>query len=135
MTDQSTEDTQWLTTAQNPRAPQYGADQGQRGWRIHAVKATKSETLSACAARSAACGLLPAHGWDMDLFVDRPCARCLVATGLACSVCRGRGSTGKVADGTHQTCNGCNGGYTAKAQRALAALGEQLAQERARRAS
>jgi len=107
--DLSTETIQWMTTEQNPHVPQYGADQGQRGWRIHAVTAAKTETFESVRDRRAACGLLPAHGWGMDLFVDRPCARCLVKLGLACPKCRGRGAVGRVRLGTHQTCPDCYG--------------------------
>lgn len=72
--------TQWLTTAPNPRAPQYGADQGQRGWRQHAVKAANTETFAEMATREARalCGLLPNHGWSIDLFANEmaKCKRC-----------------------------------------------------------
>jgi hypothetical protein len=27
--------------------------------------------------QSALCGLTPRHGWDLDMFIDRPCVRCL----------------------------------------------------------
>ncbi len=111
---------QWLTTAANPHVRHYGPDDGQRGWRTHAVLATPATTFESVRYVAAACGLLPAHGWGMYMFVDRPCARCLVKLGEACSVCRGRGSTGKVSLNTFETCKGCLGRYTKAAQADLA---------------
>ena len=84
----------WLTTAPNPRAPRYGFDQGQRGWRTHAVDADPKETGPELKARGAksACGRTPDHGWDKDLFIKRRCARCILATGSTlCWVCYGVG--------------------------------------------
>ena len=84
---------QWLTTAPNPHVRGYGADDGQRGWRQHAVRATDNESIKAVSLRSAACGLLPAHGWGLDLVADvmPRCVRCRRALGLACKTCRGKG--------------------------------------------
>lgn len=80
---------QWLTTAPNPDArpgsPFWNDyDQGQRGWRHHAVRAAESETFPELSDRRAACGLLPAHGWDLDLFMDPDarCVRCVKRLGL-----------------------------------------------------
>lgn len=72
---------QWLTTAPNPlshRGTPFWSeyDQGQRGWRMHAVRADESETLPQVGRRIALCGLRPAHGWDADLFINRKCNRC-----------------------------------------------------------
>jgi len=67
---------QWLTTAPNPYAPAYGYDQGQRGWRLHAVQATDDETLTQVRGRKSVCGILPAHGWDLDMFIEQRCKRC-----------------------------------------------------------
>lgn len=71
---------QWLTTGVNPRARERGADGQQRGWRRHAVMADDRETFASLRARRAPalCGLVPAHGWGLDLFADgmRRCARC-----------------------------------------------------------
>lgn len=69
----------WLTTAPSPRSPDTGHDAGQRGWRMHAVPAAESETLSGVGGRRAACGLRPRHGWGADLFIERKCERCLAA--------------------------------------------------------
>lgn len=59
----------WVTTAPNPRRAM-GQDEGQRGWRLHAVATGKER---------AACGLRAAHGWGFDLFIDRECQRCAAA--------------------------------------------------------
>lgn len=67
---------QWLTTAPNPRRTSAGHDGGQRGWRLHAVQASSSETLEAVRFRTAACGLQPRYGWGLDMFIDEKCERC-----------------------------------------------------------
>lgn len=72
---------QWLTTAPNPRAPATGFDAGQRGWRLHAVAAAPSEAFAALKGRRALCGVLPRHGWSLDLFVETRCARCAAKAG------------------------------------------------------
>jgi hypothetical protein len=73
---------QWLTTAPEPgrAARAHSADCGQRGWRLHAVAAGDKETLGDIRTRRAACGLLPSHGWGMDLFINQRCVRCERAT-------------------------------------------------------
>jgi hypothetical protein len=70
---------QWLTTAPNPRSPATGYDAGQRGWRVHAVRAYRTQTFDAIKFYPALCGLEPAHGWGVDLYIDRKCARCVAA--------------------------------------------------------
>lgn len=82
-----TETYQWLTTAPNPAAGRGSPfwneyDQGQRGWRLHAVAASPDETLAQIRGQQAACGLLPSHGWDLDMFIERRCARCVKRLGL-----------------------------------------------------
>lgn len=72
---------QWLTTAPNPRAPAAGYDAGQRGWRLHAVKAQPDDTLQGVGRQAASCGLVPAHGWDLDLFINQPCEKCVRRVG------------------------------------------------------
>lgn len=69
---------QWLTTAPNPRYLDrtHGADQGQRGWRLHAIEAGAGALLAEVRYKSAFCGLLPGTGWGLDLFIDQKCARC-----------------------------------------------------------
>jgi hypothetical protein len=76
---------QWMTTLPKPGTPATGWDAGQRGWRAHAVEADESERFSEIGDRRAACGLLPRHGWSMDLFIDRRCTRCERALGLPIS--------------------------------------------------
>lgn len=67
---------QWLTTAPNPRVRGYGADDGQRGWKLHAVIADDSQLFADIRNSRALCGLLPSHGWGLDLFIEDKCARC-----------------------------------------------------------
>lgn len=71
----TTEGWEWLTTAPNPRAPIKGYDAGQRGWRLHAVRSD----IPPSAGVFSACGLLPRHGWALDLFIEEKCERCLRA--------------------------------------------------------
>lgn len=73
---------QWLTTAPNPRSSAMGYDAGQRGWRLHAVRALPSEKFSQIKYRESACGLMPGHGWDIDSYIERKCARCCKKLGL-----------------------------------------------------
>lgn len=74
-----TEAWQWLTTYPNPRVRGYGADDGQRGWRTHAVWADNAAEFGDIRRNASACGIRPAHGWGMDMFIDRKCARCVKA--------------------------------------------------------
>lgn len=67
---------QWLTTAPNPRSSATGVDAGQRGWKLHCVMATETETFASLRWRRAACGLMPNHGWSLDLFIQDKCDRC-----------------------------------------------------------
>ncbi len=68
----------WLTTAPNPRYihKTHSADDGQRGWRMHAVNAPEKATFEEIKTRRAVCGLLPGTGWGLDLFIEQKCARC-----------------------------------------------------------
>lgn len=71
--------TQWLTTAPHPDPRKWKTaevDAGQRGWRTHAVLAADDETLNQLGRRRALCGLTPAHGWCVDLFIEKKCERC-----------------------------------------------------------
>ena len=69
----------WLTTGPNPKSSRTGFDAGQRGWRKHAINKdwittkTKFEELKNV---KSVCGLLPAHGWSDDLFIEEKCKRC-----------------------------------------------------------
>jgi len=69
----------FLTTKPNPCVKPYGYDQGQRGWRLHIIRAHDHETDADVKNRPALCGLAPWHGWSLDMFIDRPCAPCLRA--------------------------------------------------------
>lgn len=66
---------QWLTTAPNPHSRHTGYDAGQRGWRLHCVE-TIGDSFAKSRNQRAACGLLPAHGWHLDLFIEDRCERC-----------------------------------------------------------
>lgn len=68
----------WLTTMPHPKSAATGFDAGQRGWRLHAVEAPEHFKFSELniISRSAICGVRPNHGWSLDLFIDRKCARC-----------------------------------------------------------
>ena len=72
---------QWLSTGPNPRTAATGPDAGQRGWRLHAVRADEDATFDSIRARRSACGLRPRHGWSLDLFIEQRCAGCLAALG------------------------------------------------------
>jgi len=97
---------QWLTTSVNPRTVSHTADDGVRGWRQHAIEATADEQFGAVRDRKAACGLRAAHGWGLDMFVEKKCARCLRALGIACPRCRG---TGRVEGDSNGSCLECFG--------------------------
>jgi hypothetical protein len=70
---------QWLTTASNPRTVSFSADAGTHGWRQHAVCADENTLFVELRNQPSLCGLIPRHGWDIDLFVDTKCKRCLLA--------------------------------------------------------
>lgn len=63
-----------LTTMNSPRSHP-GAS--PRGWKTHIVKADTEETPADAKKRTAFCGLTPAHGWDVDMFIDEPCFNCV----------------------------------------------------------
>ena len=65
----------WLTTAPNPHSRATGYDAGQRGWKLHAVD-TDTDSFEAIRLKRSVCGLMPAHGWNLDLFIEDRCARC-----------------------------------------------------------
>lgn len=66
----------WRSTSPNPRVISNSADAGQRGWRLHAIEARDGEKHVDYNKRIALCGLRPSHGWGVDLFIDRNCAKC-----------------------------------------------------------
>ncbi len=73
---------QWLTTAPNPRSPATGFDAGQRGWRLHAVRERPGDSLTkAFLGRAALCGLVPRHGWGLDMFIEDRCKNCVRVAG------------------------------------------------------
>jgi hypothetical protein len=69
----------------NPKVVDHSVDSGQRGWRIHAVDIEDDKTtLGEIRLATAACGLVPGHGWSVDLFIgrggyDQRCKRCVRA--------------------------------------------------------
>lgn len=71
----------WFTTEPHPfkKAHTHGADDGQIGWRLHAVPVNEVGQPEDKAAPL--CGQRPRHGWGMDLFIDDECARCTRAMG------------------------------------------------------
>lgn len=71
-----TTEIQWLTTAPNPRVVCHTADAGQRGWRLHAVIGSGKDPLYTFEYKTSLCGLAPARGWGVDMFIDKPCERC-----------------------------------------------------------
>lgn len=66
----------WLTTQANPNRPATGFDAGQTGWRLHALDVTDDALFSEIRRTRSICGLMPRHGWSLDLFIDRKCERC-----------------------------------------------------------
>lgn len=72
---------QWLTTYPSGRAHTHGADDGQTGWRTHAVEVSDDAKLPLKGVR-ALCGLLPRHGWGLDLFIERKCVYCAKKAGV-----------------------------------------------------
>lgn len=66
----------WFTTAPHPTRPAHthSADDGQVGWRLHAVPVSDEGVPEKRA--KALCGTQPRHGWGMDMFIDAECARC-----------------------------------------------------------
>jgi hypothetical protein len=75
----------WLTTAPNPILPGYAEP---RGWKCHGV------LINGDNGTRAACGMRASHGWSVDLFIEKKCARCLVALGVECKECHGTGAHG-----------------------------------------
>lgn len=67
----------WLTTTPSGKAHTHGADDGQTGWRLHAVYADESASVDSIKHQSAICGTRPGTGWGLDLFIERRCVRCV----------------------------------------------------------
>ena len=70
---------QFVTTSPDPTVRAFGPDAGQSGWRLHIIKALDTDTVASVRRHPALCGVRPAHGWCLDLFIDRPCAPCMRA--------------------------------------------------------
>lgn len=66
---------EWLSTAPNPKNPATGVDAGQKGWKLHCVQVINDSFQQTGKVR-ALCGLIPAHGWSLDLFITDKCKRC-----------------------------------------------------------
>jgi len=68
-----------------------------RGWKLHAVELPNGDDtkVAEIVGTRSACGLSSRNGWDIDLFIEKKCARCLRTLGLACPNCRGRGDLGR----------------------------------------
>lgn len=67
---------EWLTTRPSGRAHTVECDEGRTGWRLHAVDVARGAKFEDIRNVRSVCGLKPAHGWDMDLFVETPCKKC-----------------------------------------------------------
>ena len=74
---------EWLTTGATTKHGE------PRGWKLHAVEATPSTSIKAVAWTRSACGHIAK--WGGDLFIEKKCAQCLRALGLACQHCHGVG--------------------------------------------
>ena len=66
----------WLTTAPNPSSAATGINAGQRGWKLHAVEGPENARFEELKFKPALCGLRPAHGWGLDMFIEDHCTRC-----------------------------------------------------------
>jgi hypothetical protein len=73
----------WLNTAPDPRRPATGFDAGRSSWKYHAVRGDEKMKISALRWERTLCGVLPAHGYDLDLFIpllpEYQCRKCLRA--------------------------------------------------------
>ena len=67
---------EWLTFAPNPRASQGGYDASRKAWKLHATVAEPTDTFDMLKGQRTLCGRVPAHGYDLDLFVEDKCERC-----------------------------------------------------------
>ena len=67
---------QWVTTAPNPRSLATGLDDGQRGWRLHAGRATDDPNFSQLCEQSALCGLIPSPRMGLEYVCCGSVQRC-----------------------------------------------------------
>lgn len=73
---------QWFTTMPSGRAHTCEVDDGQTGWKLHAVQGAEEwMSFEDIKNNRALCGLLPRHGWSLDLFIEDRCSRCVNALG------------------------------------------------------
>lgn len=70
---------EWRTTAPDPHRVSFTMDKGQRGWKLHLVKLGKltSPLHGGIDVSRALCGLVPSHGWCLDLFIEDRCSVCV----------------------------------------------------------
>jgi hypothetical protein len=76
---------EWCTTMPNPTVICWTPDAGQRGWKLHLVTPGRVRvqrlrgypTLTHLDVSQALCGLRPAHGWGLDMFIEDECNRCV----------------------------------------------------------
>ncbi len=68
----------WFTTQCNPNTVDQSADAGVRGWKFHAVNVPggPADKFTEIVDNQSACGLLPNHGWTIDMFIIDRCTRC-----------------------------------------------------------
>lgn len=79
----------WRTTFPSGKSHTHGADDGQTGWRLHLVDTASLRTattfikgdphLVEVSLGPALCGVNPRKGWGLDMFINKPCQRCLKA--------------------------------------------------------
>ena len=76
---------QWLTTAPSPyrKVHALNVDAGRVGWKLHAVKASPDQSFDEIKYEPALCGMRPAHGYDLDMFIVDRCKRCEAAISRA----------------------------------------------------
>jgi len=68
---------EWLTTFPSGRTHTHSADDGQTGWRLHAIECGPDTPIAELGRKPAICGTRPGTGWGADLFIDEPCIRCV----------------------------------------------------------
>lgn len=66
----------WLSTYPSGKAHTCEADDGNTGWKLHAVEAPANLSAKEVGKIRAFCGLRPKHGWGVDLFIEDHCSRC-----------------------------------------------------------
>ena len=64
-----------VTTAMDPAFPW----REPKGWKLHLVEASPDTPLADLRYCRPLCGVRPAHGYDLDMFIADECARCTKA--------------------------------------------------------